>query len=145
MAERPPEDAISEALAAPDDSEERWERVTALHRAGDEATFQAIAALLDSDDVRKRVLAADVLAQFGCGLPAEDRPYKTLAADLLLSRLVVERDPRALARSQRPSVISTTTARCLSSSSWPDMKTPQCGSVRRSRSWGWRTRRRSKP
>jgi HEAT repeat protein len=97
MADRPQQDAINDAIAAPDGGEERWERVTGLQRAGDEDTFQAIAALLDSDDARERALAADVLAQFGADLPAEARPYRKAVADLLLTRLAMERDPRPLA------------------------------------------------
>jgi HEAT repeat protein len=94
-----PEDTIEHALAEPADSQERRRFVTALHGRGDEATFRAVAALLDSPDVERRSLGADILAQLGAAkdAPVENRPLAAPAVELLIERIDREQDPAVLA------------------------------------------------
>lgn len=94
-----PEDTIERALSEPADSEDRWRFVVALHGRGDEATFTAAAALLDSPDAERRSLGADILAQLGAAkdVPVEERPLAAPAAELLIERIDREEDPAALA------------------------------------------------
>lgn len=94
-----PQDLIAAALAEPADSHERWKHVVALHRRGDDATFQAAARLLGEPDPGRRALAADILGQLGTDVdvPVEARPFRRRAGDLLVPRLGSEEDPEVLA------------------------------------------------
>lgn len=93
-----PEDTINRALAEPIDSDERWHFVTVLHERGDDATFRAAVALIDSPDADRRALGADILAQLGAvkGISVEKRPFAAPAAELLIERIDREEDPTVL-------------------------------------------------
>ena len=89
------EDVIAAALIAGRDTEEDWGRVVELQRRGDDATLQAAARLLESDDANRRVLAADILGQLGAGDASAgiaERPVRGPALESLIARLAVEDD-----------------------------------------------------
>ena len=91
-----PEDAIAAALSAGRDTEEGWTLVVQLQRRGDDATLQAAARLLESDDADRRVLAADILGQLGAAdahAGIAERPVRGPALELLIARLAAEDDP----------------------------------------------------
>lgn len=107
MADDPLDALIDRALAAPEDTSERWTLTRELCARGDRATLDGIAELLTSDDPARRVLAADVLGQFGSTGAVPDpyaadggeptaRPYWDDISALINARIPVEQEPTAL-------------------------------------------------
>lgn len=107
MADLSPEALLEQALAAPEDTSERWALTRALCARGDRPTLEAVAALLASDDPARRVLAADVVGQFGSTGEMPDpyaadggdptaRPFWSELATLINARIPVEQDPAVL-------------------------------------------------
>lgn len=94
---KPAREVIEEALRESPESDARWDRILALHRRGDEETFAAAAALLDSFDADRRALGADVLAQLGATSPTAPRPLAARAGALLVERIAGEAEPGVLA------------------------------------------------
>lgn len=106
-AAEPPESLIEQALAAPEDTSERWELTRALCARGDRETLDAVGALIDHEDPARRVLAADVLGQFGSTGELPDpfaadggdptlRPFWDDLAALVNARIPNEHEPVAL-------------------------------------------------
>ncbi|PTL58177.1 hypothetical protein [Paraconexibacter algicola] len=93
---------ISAALAAPEDSDERWAQVTALHYLDTDPSFDAAVALCESPEPVRRQLGVDILAQLGTRKTGDDRvifdrPHCDRVVDLLRQMLKSEAQPTVLA------------------------------------------------
>lgn len=89
-------DLIDDALGA--DADTAAEAIMTLERRGDRATFDAMRALLDHPEPRRRAFAADVLGQLAHaaeGEAAESLPEQCF--DALAKQLTGEDDPAVLA------------------------------------------------
>jgi HEAT repeat protein len=86
----PAAELISLALAAPEESEERWHHIRRLQRRGDRPTFDAASALCQSVDAERRELGVDILAQLGTSSPEADPALHDPTVDLLLELLATE-------------------------------------------------------
>lgn len=103
---QPPVDAlIASALAAPNDSDERWENIRALQRIGGSDVFARACELARSDDHERREVGVDVLAQLGPHESAVvmgqevlvgEHPFPEPTVDLLLEMLGAEQEPHVL-------------------------------------------------
>ncbi|MFC9895546.1 HEAT repeat domain-containing protein [Nocardia sp. NPDC127579] len=85
---------LERALAVGDPEDDRWWRtVTALQHRTDRATFDTVAALTDSPDATARLLAIDVIGQYGY---AHDKPFLEDALPLFAAACG-DADPRVVA------------------------------------------------
>jgi HEAT repeat protein len=84
------------ALAAPDESDERWEHIRALHARGDRAAVDAGLALCASEDPEAREVGVDILAQIGCVHGYVSRPFLEEITVFLLDLLEREQAPQVL-------------------------------------------------
>ncbi|MEV0760996.1 HEAT repeat domain-containing protein [Nocardia sp. NPDC050435] len=85
---------LNRALAVGDPEDDRWWRtVTELQRRTERETFDAVAALTNSPDATTRLLAVDILSQYGY---AHDKPFLEDALPLFAAACR-DPDPRVVA------------------------------------------------
>ncbi|MEV0250548.1 HEAT repeat domain-containing protein [Nocardia sp. NPDC050712] len=85
---------LERALVVGDPEDDRWWRtVTELQHRTDRDTFDAVAALLDSTDSTTRLLAVDILSQYGY---AHEKPFLEEALPLFAAA-AQDPDPRVVA------------------------------------------------
>ncbi|WP_194819430.1 HEAT repeat domain-containing protein [Nocardia sp. XZ_19_385] len=85
---------LERALVVGDPEDDRWWRtVTELQHRTDRGTFDAVAALVDSADATTRLLAVDVLSQYGY---AHEKPFLEEALPLFAAACG-DSDPRVVA------------------------------------------------
>jgi HEAT repeat protein len=89
---------ITQALAAPRESDERWHHLRSLHLRGDEATFRAAADLLESSDRDAREVGSDILAQLHTAAASSQdaERMRERAIQVLLRQLGCEQEPDVL-------------------------------------------------
>jgi len=97
---------VREALAAPDESDERWERIRELHYLASREVFDACLDLMASEDPERREVGVDIVAQLGVSRETVtaggtevrlwEHPFPREAADALLELLGREHSPQVL-------------------------------------------------
>ena len=95
---------LARALAAGDDSTERWRSIEALQAIGSQGVFASAVALCGSDDGERRAIGVQILAHLGARrevvidlvMPVGDHAFPGETVELLLEMLSTECDPVVL-------------------------------------------------
>src|SRR4051812_16530540 len=97
---------IGEALAAPDESDERWDRIRELQYLASREVFDACLELIQSEDPERREVGVDIVAQLGVSREVQrddhgeyrlwEHPFPRETADALLDLLEREKSPQVL-------------------------------------------------